>query len=302
MANNMILVLLALLHATSCSCVCGASVPTNTTHSPFLPPLLRFNNGTTVDTPHAWHSARGRRAEVQGLVQDVLLGRVPSGGRCSQTPPLLAARVLNSTAHGASRASFIHLTFGIREHSNETATPSQDVNVSFTIEVLTPPLSMGLLAPVFLTQWTHRPWALLGLERGYIGLMYPAADGHQNGRPPYGPTDVAPAFQAAYCTVCGLCGAKAWALIAARAWVASRALDYVFAHMPGADTGRVCIAGTQCHVVCPTLGCHANLVCLLPCLCCHASAAMPLHVVQRECFCECYSNSSITQTLALPKQ
>ena len=58
------------------------------------------------------------------------------------------------------------------------------------------------------------------------------------------PTDAAPAFQRAYCDAAGLCGPTAWALIVARAWVASRALDYVLgdASIP-ADASRVCIAG-----------------------------------------------------------
>ena len=58
---------------------------------------------------------------------------------------------------------------------------------------------------------------MAGVERGYIAVVYPASDGHPEGKPPYMPTDVAPTFQAAYCTACGLCGQTAWALIAARA-------------------------------------------------------------------------------------
>ena len=87
--------------------------------------------------------------------------------------------------------------------------------------------------PIFLTQWVHRAWAIVGLERGYIGVVYPGSDAQ----------DIAPAFQQAYCQVQGLCGGGAWGLIAARAWVASRTLDYVLAQVPEGDASQVCISG-----------------------------------------------------------
>ena len=154
----------------------------------------------------------------------------------SWVPALVAAEVINTTSHGATTASFINLTFTIRSAHSAAS-------VSFAIELLRPPAALRRKHPVFLTQWTHRPWALVGVERGYVGVVYPGADCHVNGASPGMPCDAAPTFQRAYCSVCGLCGDTAWALIIARAWVASRALDYVLASVPGVDPERVCIAG-----------------------------------------------------------
>ena len=178
-----------------------------------------------------------RRPEVVELVQEMLLGRLPQGdSECMALPALLSASIINTTAHGLSSTSrFVNLTWGVRGALAQ-------VNVSFAIELLVPS-DGGVGAPIFLTQWTHRPWALVGLERGYVGVVYPGADCHVNGASPSMPCDAAPAFQAAYCAACGWCADSAWALILARAWVASRALDYVLQALPQADASRVCISG-----------------------------------------------------------
>ena len=63
--------------------------------------------------------------------------------------------------------------------------------------------------PLFLTQAAHRGWALLGVKRGYVAVVYPGADG----------VDAAPLFQRAY-PQCSM------ALIRARAFVVSRVLDF----------------------------------------------------------------------------
>jgi hypothetical protein len=184
---------------------------------PSLPPLLRLNNGTSVDNQRSW--LHQRRPEVLDAVQTWFLGLMPT-----RAPMLVASKIINKTTY-ASRATstFVNLTFGI--------SGNQTVNVSYTIELLLPPTLQ--LAPVFLTQWVHRAWAILGLERGYIGVVYPGSDAQ----------DVAPLFQEVYCAVQNLCGGDAWGLIAARAWVASRTLDYVLAQVLEADPTQVCISG-----------------------------------------------------------
>jgi hypothetical protein len=58
--------------------------------------------------------------------------------------------------------------------------------VAFVLEIIAP--TDNLPRPVFLTQWNHRQWALEGVSRGYIGVVYPGSDAK----------DAAPAFQAAY--------------------------------------------------------------------------------------------------------
>ena len=114
--------------------------------SPFLPPLLRFDNGSRVATPHAW--LRTRRPQVSALAQDILLGRVPDS-----VPALVGARTINTTRTASSTSSFVNLTFAV-------VGARASVSVSFTIELLVP--AGAGAAPVFLTQWTHRPWAVAG--------------------------------------------------------------------------------------------------------------------------------------------
>ena len=58
--------------------------------SPFLPPLLRFDNGSRVKTGEEW--LRTRRPQVSALAQDILLGRVPDS-----VPALVGARPINTT-------------------------------------------------------------------------------------------------------------------------------------------------------------------------------------------------------------
>ena len=32
------------------------------------------------------------------------------------------------------------------------------------------------LLPLFLTQWNHREWGLIGVSRGYVSMIYPGSD------------------------------------------------------------------------------------------------------------------------------
>ena len=189
--------------------------------TPFLPPLLTTANGSTVSSPWQWPA---RRAEVSALLQEHILGTLPAG----PAPPLTHTVVLNTTQiGGGSTSSLVELTFDVHAGGGEADT------VSFRIEVLRPPSASRSDAaggqrglPIFLTQWTHRQWALIGLNRGYMAVVYPGADQG---------TDAAPLFQAAY-------PRASMALILARAFVASRTLDYVLT-LPGVNTDMVSITG-----------------------------------------------------------
>ena len=182
--------------------------------SPFLPPLLRFNSGETVTTPAEWQE---RRSEVSTLVQNYLLGTIPP-----ERPPLLTAQTLNATRlpRGAS-ASFVRLTFDVRSGGSAHA------NVSFDVELLRPAALADEMArhPLFLTMYTHRPWALAGLSRGYAAAIFPGCDGQ----------DIAPTFQAAY-------PHYSMALIMARGFVASLTLDHALT-LPWVKTEEVCMTG-----------------------------------------------------------
>ena len=171
------------------------------TPTPWLPPLLEFTNGSAVTSLAAW---RDRRVELKQLLSKYVLGTMPS------TPPeLLSATSVNKTSmghYGTSTSEFIELVFNTSGGSGNIPT------VSFVIEVLAPVGDGGnVLLPVLMTQWNHRAWALAALSRGYIGVVYPGADAR----------DISPDFQRAYAP------AATMALISARAFVASRAVDFL---------------------------------------------------------------------------
>ena len=183
------------------------------TPTAYLPPLLSFRNGSAVPDAGAWAQ---RREELKEDLQAYILGRFPP-----TAPPLLRFDVLNRTAHGYHNAesAFVRLTFDVSAGGGD-----RGPELAFDIEMLLPRPAAGTAAakpaPVVLTQWNHRQWALRGLSRGYIGVVYPGADAR----------DVAPAWQAAY-------PRATFALIAARAFVAQRALDFVLAPNSSAALG-----------------------------------------------------------------
>lgn len=189
----------------------------------FLQPLLQFSNGTPVTTPSSWPT---RRAEIAAALESSILGTRPT-----TNPPLSRATVLNATrvsgvGRGGATEVFVELSF---------ATPAGPVD--FIVEIIVPLFSPPALLPVFLTQWTHRGWANTAASRGYVAVVYPGADSR----------DAAPAFQRAYGS-----NDTSMALIHARAFVASRVLDYVLgptfgagfpSPAPAVNASAVCIAG-----------------------------------------------------------
>ena len=153
-------------------------------------------------------------------------------------PKLVSSTVLNTTTHAGMTSTFYDLTFDCstnapsRLGSTVDAKASADVHVTFDIEVMTPTLPpKSAPPPLFLTQTNHRQWALAGVRRGYAALVYPACD----------TADAAPDFQHAYR------GEATMMLIVARAFVASRALDFAMSAVGvsaiGFNTSQVAIAG-----------------------------------------------------------
>ena len=111
--------------------------------SPFLPPLLKFENGSTVRTSLAWTE---RRVEIKRLLQDVILGSTPP----ASASPLLHAELINKTIAGEDlTCSFWNLVFGVI-----VAGLKQDT-LSFPVEIIAP--NRGDESknsfPIFMTQW-----------------------------------------------------------------------------------------------------------------------------------------------------
>ena len=117
-----------------------------------------------MESAAAW---RERRTEVSRLAQETFLGTFPTS-----VPPLTKHVVLNSTSSGDGTAcTFVQLTF-------DTSAGGGGVKeVSFPLEIIAP--TDNTTRPVFMTQWNHRPWALEGVARGYIGV-YAAPPPPQN--------------------------------------------------------------------------------------------------------------------------
>jgi hypothetical protein len=171
-----------------------------------LPPLLEFSNGTPVTT---LAQLQQRKAEAKQLLSTTFYGTFPE-----TTPSLRSALLLNSTQLRGHTDIFVALTFN---------TPN---SATFTVEMLIPTACSGSSpCPLFMTQTNHRRWAVAGLGRGYIGLIYPGADSN----------DATDTFRLAYPNA-------TWALIARRAWLGSRALDYALTR-PEVNPQQVCITG-----------------------------------------------------------
>lgn len=184
-----------------------AAVPTGVPHAGLadLPPLLEFANGTAVRTAADFAA---RQAEIGQLLLSSYYGSLPS-----QPPQLSHATTLNSThTRGHTDATFmLHFT-----------SPS----LQFTVETLIPDhCSATAPCPLFMTQGNHRRWALAGLARGYIVLIYPGADSLDQ-------TDV---FRAAF-------PEATWGLIARRAYLGMRALDYALT-LPQVNSSAVTLTG-----------------------------------------------------------
>ena len=166
-----------------------------------LPDLFTTVGGQKVVTTADWQLRRG---ELKNLVQEHILGTLPPSGGVA----LLSATALNSSnISGAISSCYIRLAF----EANAT-------NVELDIELAWPTATAKPL-PLFFTQWNHRAWGLQGVQRGYMMVLYPGADTR----------DASGGFRAAF-------PAASFHKILARAFVASRVLDFILAGGKGPAT------------------------------------------------------------------
>lgn len=170
---------------------------------PDLPPLLSFYDGTPVQSAGDWER---RKEEIKWLLGHYFLGTFPD-----KAPALIGHELLHEEKERGAVRKEVRLTFDTNNRA------------SFRIELWIPEGAGPF--PVFLTQPNHRRWGLSLLSRGYLVCVYPGAD----------VDDQTAAFAEAY-------PACDWRLIARRAWLASRALDYVLT-LPEANGDQVAIAG-----------------------------------------------------------
>jgi dienelactone hydrolase len=169
--------------------------------TPFLPDPLRFYNGKEVkrdDWPR-------RRQELLVLFQHYITGSWPG------SPGNTRVAEVKEREEPAAIVQDVVLEFGPRHAAKLHA------------EVIVPK-GRGPF-PVFITQDTHRRWALVAVSRGYIGCVYAGADSR----------DDTEAWKAIW-------PEQDWTKLTRRAWAASRCIDYLHT-LPFVDTNKIALTG-----------------------------------------------------------
>ena len=149
---------------------------------PFLPDPLRFEGGREVRTKEEWPR---RRQAILSSFQQYVIGSFPA------SPGNVRTADIKSHAEGGAFIDEVLLEFG------------PDFKAKLHLELIIP-RGQGPF-PVFLTQDTHRQWAMVAVSRGYIGCVYAGADSR----------DDTEAWK-------GVWPEHDWTKLTRRAWAASR--------------------------------------------------------------------------------
>ena len=169
---------------------------------PLLPNVL-----SGVRTAADWSR---RKAEIRAQLEHWFVGRMPP------SPTNLRVVVTAEKREGDILVRDVRLEFG-PEHRG-----------TLHLQILIPPINGPL--PVFLTNHNRtRPWAATAVARGYLGVIYFAAD------PIYGFEDDSDKFIELYPEYDFSCLAR-WG------WAASRAVDYLYT-LPEVDRRYIAISG-----------------------------------------------------------
>ncbi len=172
---------------------------------PWLPdPLVLEVDGKTVAVRTADDWAK-KRAEILAQFHHYVFGSVPP------PPGNVRPRSVKEREEKGARAYDVDLEFG----------PEHRATLSLELFV---PVGEGPF-PVFLTQHTHRAWALQALSRGYAACVYAGADSKDDTA---GFVEVWPEYD--------------WTKLARRAFAASRAIDYLET-LPLIDRTKIAMTG-----------------------------------------------------------
>ncbi len=169
--------------------------------TPFLPDPLRFAGGHEVKQDE-WSR---RRAELLSLFQSYVTGSWPP------SPGNTRVAELQQRAEGEAIVQEVLLEFG----------PKHAAKLHLELIV---PKGHGPF-PVFLTQHTHRLWALVAVSRGYAGCVYAGADSN----------DDTEAWKS-------LWPEHDWTKLTRRAWAAGRCIDYLHT-LPFLQTNQIALTG-----------------------------------------------------------
>ncbi|WP_137290768.1 alpha/beta fold hydrolase [Natronorubrum halophilum] len=171
-------------------------------------PLVQYGNEpehrTKITTKEGWEQQRDRYKEQ---LEYWLYGQMPPA------PENVRATELEERPAEGATIRVVRLEFG------------PDHDATLTLEVMIPDGTGPF--PVFMTQWNHRKWALLALQRGYVGVVYAAADARDDAAD-YG--ELYPNYD--------------FQLLSRRAWAAHRVVDYLET-LPEADDNRIGITGAS---------------------------------------------------------
>ena len=169
-------------------------------------PLERYDGEewTPITTEDEWNHQRERIAEQ---LEHWIYGTFPP------TPGNVRATETGIQPAAGATVTEVRLEFG----------PDHDLELNLLMMV---PDGEGPF-PVFMTQWNHRNWAQLALQRGYLAVVYAAADARDDAAD-YGTSYPDYDFQ----------------LLARRAWAAHRVVDYLET-IEDADDGRIGITGAS---------------------------------------------------------
>ena len=165
-----------------------------------LPPLLEMLDGRAIRDRSQWPA---RRNEIKKLMCDHFIGHFPKS-----VPALLSAKVVSEEQTDNSLRRRVRLTFD---------TPHK---ASFEVHVWIP-RGKGPF-PILLTQprYYQMGWAEEAVRRGYLACLYPGVDSHHREKDYPGYDSVWQEFRKEY-------PQANWAEISTKAWLASRALDYL---------------------------------------------------------------------------
>ncbi len=169
---------------------------------PFLPDPLQFQNGAAVTGKRDWAK---RREELLKLLQHYVTGTIPPA------PGNVRVSTRAEFDEPSAKREEVVLEFGPEHRAKLHA------------EIITPK-GKGPF-PVFITQDTHRRWALVAVSRGYIACVYAGADSNDD--------------TAAWID---LWPQHDWTKLARRAWAASRCIDHLVTR-PDVDRARIALTG-----------------------------------------------------------
>jgi pimeloyl-ACP methyl ester carboxylesterase len=167
-----------------------------------MPDLLARDDGKPIVKLQDWQA---RREVLKQRLQQWVVGSIPPA------PANLQADILGERREANATQRDVRLRFG----------PEQRASLRLSLFI---PDGTGPF-PVFLTQESHRDWALIALRRGYLACVYAGADYFDD-------TDTLVAAYPEY----------DWSRLMRRAWAGSRCIDYL-ATVPQVNMQQIAITG-----------------------------------------------------------